>query len=182
MLKKRNLLFLIIFSFVLVSCGKFKGFGLTPGYYYFQTCEGYLPTGWSFDFSSCFEFKKSEVDDPTKTDVLQDGQWQMTRCEPNEKGYFDYDSNYIMQWYNTPFNSLSPARVGGSFLNREGPNIVMAVRSYSVNKWENYIDYFLYCIIGCVDNDYSKRKVTISISFFLENGERGDKTRIVFSM
>lgn len=192
MLKKKIKLLALGFCLLLCSCNNtVKVWGLTPGKYYFQSVEGVLPSGWSFDASSYFDFKSAITDDPNfdaTKDQLQCGQWQFPRYEitDGEKSY-EFDSNYIIQWYNTPFDMLPSALdCGAANYVRSGPARVM--RSTEAqdgsDAWSKYIgEYGFDCFIGLVDKkDISKRTLTVSLSFVIDGERQDDWTKITFSM
>lgn len=190
MLKKRTKLLALECCLLLCSCNNtVKLWGLTPGKYYFQSVEGVLPSGWSFDASSYFDFKSANTDDlnfDTAKDQLQCGQWKFLRHKIID-GHNSFDSNYIIQWYNTPFDMLPPALdLGAANYVREGPARVMEgieARNGS-EAWSKYIgEYDFNCFIGLVDKkDISKRTLTVALSFVIDGERQDDWTKITFSM
>lgn len=192
MLKKKNKLLALGCCLLLCSCNNtVKVWGLTPGKYYFQSVEGVLPSGWSFDASSYFDFKSATTIDPNfdaTKDQLQCGQWQFLRYEITDGGKsYEYDSNYIIQWYNTPFDMLPPALdCGAANYVREGPARVMQSTEDQdgSDSWSKYIgEYGFDCFIGLVDKkDFSKRTLTVSLFFVIDGERQDDWTKITFSM
>ncbi len=191
MLRKKQLLSLFSLSFVLSSCGKSTYlFGLVPGIYYFQSVEGVLPSGWSFDSTSYFEFKKSKISEKDfneKTDLLK-GQWNVNYYNPNANGEGDTIlNNYIIQWYNTPFDNLSPIMQGGTYTDGSWAALVMYDGKYEDNEWPKYINHYstggyVKCKIKANDKkDTSKRTFVVSVCFSEELVGKADRTEITFS-
>lgn len=189
MLKHKKSLLILSLSFVLFSCGKkVSALGLTPGIYYFESVEGLLPDGWKFDETSYFEFKDPTKDNPTfnyKTD-MKPGQWQMSRYEPDAPSGEQFNHNYIIEWYNTPFNDLPPLERGSYKydLNNES-----YIQFFSTDKdirktWGEYCDLPFDCALSYIDkNDTSKRRFALVMPFNTNLVKQNDKfTRISFSM
>lgn len=189
MLKKKSKSLFLGFCLLLCSCNNtVELWGLTPGKYYFESVEGVLPSGWGFDASSYFDFKSATTIDPNfdaKKDQLQCGQWQFPRYEIID-GHKSFDSNYIIQWYNTPFDTFSPALDCGAVKLKKGPARRMRTveTTDGSDGWSEYIGRGGFdCIIGLVDKkDDSKRTLTVSILFEIDGERQDDETYITFSM
>lgn len=188
MLKHKKILSVLSLSLVLFSCGKKTNiFGLTPGIYYFESVEGLLPDGWKFDETSYFEFKDATKDNPNfnyKTD-LKTGQWLLNRSEPDINDS-TFHENYIMQWYNTPFDTLPSLLDGGGWGDKRGKHSrVMYSLAKDTETLEKYYDFsrMFKCTIGFVDKkDDSKRKLTVCIPFNPDLVSQSGRTEITFSM
>ncbi len=161
--------------------------GLVPGTYYYESSEGVMPEGWSFDATSFFEFQiLGEDSDCDYGSKLEAGRWRMPYYPLSDDGSFDYaklNHNCAMVWSNTPFDALSSLDM--SFHYKTGDNVAVMGTGDADSDWSDFLyngTVCVECLISAVEpEDYSKRKLTVRISHLPEKCG-GGMLSICFSM
>ena len=143
-------------------------YGLVEGVYYFKSQEGIVPDGWSFSDESYFEFKQNPSGKSSDPDWLPDGNWEMQKYEYTDESHYSfYTDEYVMEWHNTPFDSLDSLKPRGCFATED--NTVgfpmyakneLKIRGRTDSKWKGIVDVYCY-ITPLQKNDYSKRKLMV---------------------
>ena len=161
--------------------------GLVPGTYHYQSSEGVMPEGWSFDATSFFEFQiLGEDSDYDRDSKLEAGRWRMPYYPLSDDGSFDYtklNHNCAMVWSNTPFDALSSLDM--SFHYKTADNVAVMGTGDTNSDWSDFLYNGTVCveclISGAEPGNYSKRKLTVQISHLPEICG-GGMLRIGFSM
>ena len=142
-------------------------YGLIEGTYYYQSQEGTAPDGWSFSDESYFEFKQNPSGKSSDPDWLPDGNWDMQKYVYIDKSHrYQYLYEYIMEWHNTPFDSLSSMRPRAYESDPDNTVYVPMYTEHELNSeiadsnWRGIINVYCY-ITPLQKNDYSKRKLMV---------------------
>ncbi len=144
-------------------------YGLIEGTYYYKSHEGIIPDGWSFSDDSYFEFKRNDSGEYSKHDWLPNGEWSMQKYTPiDETHYSLIPFEYVMKWYNTPFDSLDSLQPRGTSSAADNTacfpmyakNDKLSSTKEVDSNWKGIINVECY-ITPLQRNDYSKRKLMV---------------------
>lgn len=159
-------------------------YGLIEGTYYYESQEGILPKGWSFNADSRFEFVEIGPEEAyDKNKILENGSWGMQKFTFDENGNKVYNGNCKMVWSNTPFDSLPPLKFAGAHSARDNAALVGMCHQCHENSdcvWRDYFGNTASCrITPLTKSDYSKRRISI---WLRQANEMADAFSVTFSM
>lgn len=188
-INKRNFVFaaLNVFgSVTLSSCvdkvSNTPLYGLIEGTYEYESQDGVLPAGWSFNADSKFEFVEIGPDkDYEKWPPLENGSWYMQKYTIDSNGTKQINQNCKIIWSNTPFDTLPYLKVAGTTTQKNNTAVLAMISPMSSpdRTWERQFCSILCFVTPLTKNDYSKRKISIR---FIQNNENEDVFTVTFSM
>ncbi len=139
--------------------------GLMEGIYNFKSFEGKETAAdiWKFDDKSYFEFKKYADGKYDRHTILPNGIWSMDRFTYENGNESSVLNEYVMEWHNAPFETLSSLRPGGGRIHSDNVSYFsMSPCSDSSlgDGWDNV--YYVGCNIYSVNkHEFSKRKLEV---------------------